>query len=125
MAMFDRPKSKPPATSTRDADASGSPTASAPSAPSASARNIAMIGPSIKIKGEATGEEELLIQGKVEGTISLKDQELSVGESGRVTADIDARVVRVEGEVTGDISGAEKVVVARSGNVRCNIFAPR
>jgi len=84
-----------------------------------------MIGPSIKIKGEATGEEELLIQGKVEGTISLKDQELSVGESERVTADIDARVVKIEGEVTGDISGSEKVVIARSGNVRGNIVAPR
>lgn len=84
-----------------------------------------MIGPSIKIKGEVTGEEDLLIQGKVEGTISLKDQELSVGESGRVTADIAARVVKIEGEVTGDISGSEKVVIARSGNVRGNIVAPR
>ena len=84
-----------------------------------------MIGPSIRIKGEVTGEEDLLIQGKVEGTISLKDQELSVGESGRVTADITARVVKIEGEVTGDITGSEKVVIARSGNVRGNIVAPR
>lgn len=84
-----------------------------------------MIGPSIRIKGEVTGEEDLLIQGRVEGTISLKDQELSVGESGRVTADISARVVKIEGEVTGDITGSEKVVIARSGNVRGNIVAPR
>tara|TARA_R110000823_G_scaffold27609_19_gene80534 strand:- start:1056 stop:1445 length:390 start_codon:yes stop_codon:yes gene_type:complete len=84
-----------------------------------------MIGPSIKIKGEVTGEEDLLIQGKVEGTITLKDQELSVGESGRVTADISARVIKIEGEVTGDIAGSEKVVIARSGNVRGNIVAPR
>ena len=84
-----------------------------------------MIGPSIKIKGEVTGEEDLLIQGKVEGTITLKDQELSVGESGRVTADISARVIKIEGEVTGDTAGSEKVVIARSGNVRGNIVAPR
>ncbi|MCB1844788.1 MAG: polymer-forming cytoskeletal protein, partial [Halioglobus sp.] len=49
----------------------------------------------------------------------------SVGESGRVTADITARVVKIEGEVTGDITGSEKVVIARSGNVRGNIVAPR
>jgi cytoskeletal protein CcmA (bactofilin family) len=84
-----------------------------------------MIGPSIKIKGEVTGEEDLLIQGTVEGTISLKDQEVSVGQSGKVTADVNARVVRIEGEVTGDIEGSEKVVISKSGNVRGNIVAPR
>jgi len=84
-----------------------------------------MIGPSIKIKGEVTGEEDLLIQGKVEGTITLKNQEVSVGESGEVLADINARVVKIEGEVIGDIAGREKVVIAKSGNVRGNIVAPR
>lgn len=84
-----------------------------------------MIGPSITIKGEVSGEEDLLIQGKVEGTISLKDQEVSVGQSGEVTADVNARVVKIEGKVTGDISGTEKVVISQSGNVRGNIVAPR
>lgn len=84
-----------------------------------------MIGPSIKIKGEVTGEEDLLIEGTVEGTIILRDQEVSVGQSGKVRADIDARVVKIEGEVTGDIAGAEKVVISKSGNVSGNIVAPR
>lgn len=84
-----------------------------------------MIGPSIRIKGEVTGEEDLVVQGTVEGTISLKDQEVSVGQSGQVRADIDARIVRIEGEVTGDIAGSEKVVISKSGNVRGNIVAPR
>ncbi len=84
-----------------------------------------MIGPSIKIKGEVTGEEDLLIEGKVEGTITLKDQEVSVGQSGKVVADVNARVVKIEGDVTGDIAGTEKVVIAKSGNVRGNIVAPR
>lgn len=84
-----------------------------------------MIGPSIKIKGEVTGEEDLLIQGTVEGTVTLRDQEVSVGQSGKVRADIDARVVKIEGEVTGDIVGAEKVVISKSGNVSGNIVAPR
>ena len=84
-----------------------------------------MIGPSIVIKGTVSGDEDLLVQGRVEGSIELKDNEVSVGQSGRVTADVDAKIVKIDGEVTGDISGAEKVVISKSGNVRGNIVAPR
>ncbi len=84
-----------------------------------------MIGPSIHIKGTVSGGEDLLIQGKVEGTIDLGDHEVSVGQSGKVTADIKAKIVKIEGEVAGDVSGSEKVVIAKSGRVRGNIVAPR
>ena len=84
-----------------------------------------MIGTSIYIKGTVTGEEDLVIQGKVDGTIELGDFEVSIGESGKVTADIKARVVRIDGEVAGDVTGSEKVVIAKSGRVRGNIVAPR
>jgi len=84
-----------------------------------------MIGPSITIKGEVSGDEDLLIQGRVEGTIQLGGNEVSVGESGKVSADIQAKVARVDGEVTGDITANEKVVISKSGNVRGNITAPR
>ena len=84
-----------------------------------------MIGSSIKIKGTITGDEDLLIQGKVEGTISLRDHELSIGENGKVTADIKAKTVKIDGEVAGDITCGEKVVISRSGNVKGNIVAPR
>ena len=84
-----------------------------------------MIGPSIVIKGTVSGDEDLVIQGKVEGTIDLRDHEVSVGQSGKVHADINAKVVKVDGEVSGDISGNEKVVISKSGNVRGNIVAPR
>jgi cytoskeletal protein CcmA (bactofilin family) len=50
---------------------------------------------------------------------------VSVGQSGKVHADINAKVVKVDGEVSGDISGNEKVVISKSGNVRGNIVAPR
>ena len=53
-----------------------------------------MIGPSIVIKGTVSGDEDLLVQGKVEGSIELRDNEVSVGQSGRVTADVDAKVQR-------------------------------
>lgn len=84
-----------------------------------------MIGPSIKIKGEVSGEEDLVIQGKVEGTIDLGTNEVSVGQSGQVFADIKAKMVKIDGEVTGDITGNENVVISKSGKVRGNIVAPR
>ncbi len=84
-----------------------------------------MIGPSIEIKGTVTGDEDLVIQGKVEGSIDLGAHEVTVGESGKVNADITARTVRIDGEVSGDIRGNEKVVISKSGNVRGNITAPR
>jgi cytoskeletal protein CcmA (bactofilin family) len=84
-----------------------------------------MIGPSIKIKGEVSGDEDLLIQGQVEGTITLKAHEVVVGESGQVSADILAKTIRIDGKVNGDITGMENVVISRLGNVRGNIIAPR
>ena len=84
-----------------------------------------MIGPSIVIKGTVSGDEDLVVQGKVEGSIELSTHKVSVGQSGKVTADINAKVVEIDGEVAGDITGNEKVVISKSGNVRGNIVAPR
>ena len=84
-----------------------------------------MIGSSIVIKGTVSGDEDLVIQGRVEGTIDLGKNEVTVGDSGRVSADIIAKTVRIDGEVTGDVSGGEKVIISKSGNVRGNIVAPR
>jgi len=84
-----------------------------------------VIGPSIKIKGEVSGDEDLVIRGTVEGSIDLAAHEVTVGESGKVKADIKGRTVIVNGEVTGDITGGEKVIIAKTGHVRGNIIAPR
>lgn len=84
-----------------------------------------MIGPKISIKGTVSGEEDLLIQGKVEGTISLGEYEVAIGESAEVKANIRAKSVKIDGLVEGDISGGEKVVISKSGNVHGNIIAPR
>lgn len=84
-----------------------------------------MIGASIVIKGTVSGDEDLLIHGKVEGTIDLSAHEVTVGESGQVSADVTARIVKIDGEVSGDVTGKEKVIISSSGNVRGNITAPR
>ena len=84
-----------------------------------------MIGPNITIKGTVSGDEDLLIQGRVEGTIALGQYEVSIGESAEVTANIQAKAIKIDGEVAGDITGTEKVVISKTGNVRGNIVAPR
>ena len=84
-----------------------------------------MIGKSIEIKGTITGNENLVIEGTVDGSVDLPDHDLTIGESGKVTADLAAKNVKVEGQVTGDITGSEKVVISQSGRVRGNIIAPR
>lgn len=66
-----------------------------------------------------------MIQGNVEGTIKLKDNSVSVGEHGRIQADVYAKSITIHGELSGDLYGTQKVTVARSGKVAGNIIAPR
>ena len=90
-----------------------------------STRKGALIGSTITIKGDITGDENLLIEGKVEGTVNLIDKDLTIGHSGHVHANITAKEIKIEGEVQGDISGNEKVVISKMGKVKGNIIAPR
>lgn len=120
--MFDRHKNKPTTPESRAPEPAATP---APAASAGANRSNAMIGPSIVISGTVSGDEDLLVQGRVEGTIELIEHQVAVGESGQVHADVTARVVKIEGAVSGDVTGKEQVIVTRSGNVRGNISAPR
>ena len=84
-----------------------------------------MIGPTVVIEGKIVSGEDLVIEGNVSGSISAKGHEVIVGSAGKLKADISAKVVRVEGSVQGDISGVEKVIISKTGNVLGNIDAPR
>ena len=86
---------------------------------------IVNIGQSIHIKGELTGNEDLTIEGKVEGKVFLKDHNLTVGANGKIVAEIQAKTVMILGEVTGNISADDKVEVAATGSMRGDIQAPR
>ena len=90
--------------------------------PSAS---VARLGPSIRIKGTLTGEEDLLIEGSVEGEVTLGQNKVTIGHSGRVKADVRGSSICVEGEVEGNLLGEEEVVIRQSGRVRGNVTAPR
>jgi cytoskeletal protein CcmA (bactofilin family) len=85
----------------------------------------ATIGPSITVRGDVTGEEDLVIQGRVEGSVDLKQNSLTVGPEGVVKANIGGRVVTVEGSVEGDIRAEEQVVLRSTARVQGDISAPR
>ncbi len=88
-------------------------------------RSVSVIGPTLVFKGELSADEDLVIQGTIEGTIAHHKKNLTVGKEGRVKADIHAASVAIEGHVDGDIHGDEFVELARSAVVRGNIFSPR
>ena len=83
------------------------------------------IGSSIRIKGDVTGDEDLIIQGYVEGTINLKGHNVTISKSAKVKANIEANQITVEGELSGDMNGDEKVNIRATGNVHGNIISPR
>lgn len=88
-------------------------------------RAQATIGSTIRIKGDVSGDENLTVEGTIEGTVTLKQHSLQVGKSGRLNADAYAKVIRVDGHVEGNLYSEEQVLVKASGVVRGNIIAPR
>ncbi len=98
--------------------------ASRPSAGGMS-REAAIIGPSIHIDGDLRGEEDLVIEGEVNGTVQLKSNGLTIGPQGKVRADVYAHSIFVDGFVEGDLYGSERVSIRKSAQVRGNIVSPR
>jgi len=96
-----------------------------PRTPVAQPKERAMIGPTIFIKGDLTGEEDLIIEGRVEGKIQLKQHNVIIGKHGRVQADIFGKVISIEGEVQGNLHGEEQVLLKPTSIVRGNLTAPR
>jgi cytoskeletal protein CcmA (bactofilin family) len=72
-----------------------------------------------------TGDEDLLIQGRVDGSVDLKQHSVTVGREGEVKANIIGRVVTVEGKVEGNLSADEQVILRASATVQGDISAPR
>ena len=85
----------------------------------------ATIGRSITIRGEVSGDEDLLIQGQVDGSVELKEQAVTVGREGKVKANITGRMVTVEGEVEGNLRADDQVILRSSAKVQGDITAPR
>jgi cytoskeletal protein CcmA (bactofilin family) len=92
---------------------------------SVSSSERATIGRSITIRGDVGGDEDLLIQGQVDGSVNLDLHSVTVGSQGRVNANITGRVVVVEGQVEGDLNAKEQIILRSSAHVMGDISAPR
>lgn len=86
---------------------------------------IAVIGHSIRINGDLSGEEDLRIEGDVTGTVQLRNNTLTIGSKGKINANVYAKSVTVDGQMKGDVFGSERVTVRKNAQVDGNITAPR
>jgi len=82
-----------------------------------------VLGPTLKFKGELTAEEDLLILGRVEGSIKHSSS-LTIGDGGSVKADVSAEYIVVEGSVDGDLRGSKCVKIRESAKVNGNLISP-
>jgi cytoskeletal protein CcmA (bactofilin family) len=104
------------------------PRAAEPRAPEARAPEAApkasVLGPTLRFRGELSAQEDLIIQGSVEGSIT-HTQSLTVGTDGTMKGDIRARVIVIDGKVEGDMYATESVNIRATAKVKGNVFAPR
>lgn len=130
--MFER--SKKDGTDKGGADASqpdieqmlGSRTPAGPTAQASGGRtDVAVIGRSIRIDGDLRGEEDLKIDGDVNGTVQLRNNTLTIGNEGKISANVYAKAVTIDGCMNGDVFGFERVSIRKNAQVNGNITAPR
>ncbi len=112
------PQETPSYTPPRPMSESASPASSA-------RRERAVIGASISIQGDLSGEEDLTILGRVQGKIDVKGNSVTVGETGKVQADVWGKTIVVEGQVEGNLYGGDQIILRSSGSVHGNLTAPR
>lgn len=88
-------------------------------------RATARLGPSLHIKGEISGNEDLLIDGSVEGLVQLDERKLTVGATAKLTADIIAREVVVYGTVKGNLRAKDRIEIKKDGSVHGDLTTAR
>jgi len=86
---------------------------------------VTHIGKSIVIKGEASGSENVYLDGELEGSVELVEGNLTVGPDGRIRANVQARSIVVHGRVDGNLYGIKRVELKKSAVVVGDIYTPR
>jgi cytoskeletal protein CcmA (bactofilin family) len=129
MGIFGKPEHKPAeAVPHRAPSPAAVPVPAAAPAPSAPASRpsggACIIGPKTTFKGEISGDEDILVEGAVEGQINIT-KDLRVGPGGVVKAKVQAQSVVVSGEMVGDCQATHRVEIQASGKLLGNIRAPR
>jgi cytoskeletal protein CcmA (bactofilin family) len=85
----------------------------------------ATIGRSLVIKGEVSGSEPLYVDGRIEGTINLTDNRVTIGRNGTVSANINAKEVVVMGKLSGNVTVTDRVDIRAEGSVTGDVVAHR
>ena len=85
----------------------------------------ARLGPSLHVKGEINGNEDLHVDGSIEGLVSLEDRKLTVGASAKVSADIVAREIVVFGSVKGNLRARDRIEIKKDGFVDGDLTTAR
>jgi cytoskeletal protein CcmA (bactofilin family) len=93
--------------------------------PAMSSADQATIGKSLVIKGEVTGSESLFIDGKIEGSITLPGNRVTVGRNGNVSANVSAREIVVLGKVRGNVTASDRVDIRSEGSLIGDVSAQR
>jgi cytoskeletal protein CcmA (bactofilin family) len=89
-------------------------------------KGVSVLGPTLTFKGgELSSDEDLIIEGTVEGKIAHQNHHLTIGKSGRVKANVRARLITVYGTIEGDLHGDEGVQITATARVIGNVVAPR
>lgn len=79
--------------------------------------STARLGASLHVKGEISGNEDLHIDGSVEGLVQLEDRRLTVGPTAKLSADVVAREVVVYGNVKGNLRARDRIEIKKDGSV--------
>jgi cytoskeletal protein CcmA (bactofilin family) len=87
--------------------------------------DVGHIGKSVVIRGELTGNEDLYLDGEIEGTINLRDHKLVIGPNGKIKATITARDLVLHGRVEGNISASERVELKKSCSLHGDVSTQR
>src|SRR5271165_2021849 len=123
------PSSRPPEPERPAAMPAPSTSAASEPAPAraavATTADQATIGKSLVIKGEVTGSESLYIDGRVEGSINLPGNRVTVGRNGVVSANIAAREIVVLGKVRGNMTASDRVDIRGEGSLTGDVVAQR
>ena len=111
-----RPATEPPARREAVPSAPAASAAPEPRTPPPPPRSAAVIGSSMRIKGEISSQEELYVDGEIEGSLELRHS-LTVGPNGKVRANIKAREITVFGSVKGNVEVTEKIAIRDQGSL--------
>jgi len=88
-------------------------------------RVVAWIGKAVRVEGKVISEEDLTIDGDVQGSIELGGHSLTIGQEARIRADVLSKTVTISGKVNGNVRAVDKVDLRATGSVDGNITAPR